>query len=313
MSGGSSQTQTQNTERSPWAPAGSSIQNNVISPLNQWSQNPMQYTGPQYVGPTGTQQQALGQQQQYLEGRAPGMVDATLQAWQGQLDPMQMLNAPGAMNPLNRYAGEVGRALDENIRPGYALAAAQQGFGGAYNSRRAMQDNRAMETAQRAIADFGGDLFANLYGQGAQLSRAAQAAAPGMLAFGQAPQQGLYALGGTQRAEQQQQQNLENARREFEQMEPYQRAAMMNQQLQPLANIGGTSIMTGTTTQNPSMLGQIAGLGMMGAGLMTGNPFMAMGGMGAGGGMSAGGALNPMSAMTFNPYSPAMAGMQPWT
>lgn len=52
----------------------------------------------------------------------------------------------------------------------------------------------------------------------------------------------------------------------------------------PIANLGGTTSGTSTTTntQNPNVAGMVMGGAMTGLGLMTGNPMMAMGGLSSG-------------------------------
>lgn len=65
----------------------------------------------------------------------------------------------------------------------------------------------------------------------------------------------------------------------------------------PIAGLGGTSNGTSTTTTPMNIGGMIGGAAMTGLGLMTGNPMMAMGGIGnMAGGASGGGMMMPQSS-----------------
>jgi hypothetical protein len=71
--------------------------------------------------------------------------------------------------------------------------------------------------------------------------------------------------------------------------------------LTPIAQLGGQSSGTQTSQTQTPLWQQLAGLGIAGAGLMSGNPMAAMGGMSALGGVTGGGLLSPLGNM--NPGS----------
>lgn len=315
MAGGSETTQNTTQQQQGWAPVMSGVQSNVINPMNQWAQNPLQYTGQSYIGPTNQQQQGTQQQSNFLQGAAPGIANSAIDAWGGSLNPGQYLNAPGAMNPLNLYASQVGRNLDENIRPGYASDANMAGQYGGYSSRRHLNDVVAQRDASEAIANFGGNLMGSLWNQGLQGSQQAQAMAPQMLQVGQMPGQMLYGLGGQQRGEMQMQQSLDNQRLNFEQMEPYQRAQMYGGLVSPLGSLAssGESSAVRETKNNPNLLG----MGMSAAMMAMGMPPMGGGTpqhstYGTGGGGMYGGNMAPQ---LYNPSAPRggmLTGGAPW-
>ena len=122
-----------------------------------------------------------------------------------------------------------------------------------------------------------------------------------MQAAGQLPgvSQGIAAnmIGAGQAREGYDQKALDAARQKFEEekyagLQPYAAATPL---LAQIGNMGGTSQSNSTTTQSQSPLSTIAGLGMMGASLMTGMP------MGAGGMTSPGTAMNGGWSTQVNP------------
>jgi len=300
MSKGGKQTQTSTSN--PWEPAADLIEDEVLPLAEQWGNRRRQYTGPSYIGQTDQQQQALGQQQGYYQGAGQtGVVDPATAAWQQSLDPAAFMNAPGAMNPLNLYAQQVGRNLDENIRPGYAMGQAQAGQHGGYSSERAQNERMAERGASEAIADYGGNLFGNLYNQGLQMRQNAISQAPGMFNLGAAPGQQLYNLAGIERNEQYAQQGMENAKREYEQNEAMDRARQMMGIAGPAAQLGGTSTQVGQ--KQSSLGGQLLGGGMMLAGGLLGGPAGAMAGGALGGGGAPGMGMSPMGMQQMrNPF-----------
>jgi len=325
--GGTTQTSqsTSTATRTPWQPAADLLTSQVMPLASQFGASPLQYTGASYIPRTPGQESALAGSLGYFGGAGQSIVDPTMQAWQASLDPAAFMNAPGAMNPLTNYAYEVGRALDENIRPGYARGAIGAGQYGGYSSERAQQERLAERDASEAIARYGGNLFGDLYGMGLQMRHNAVSQAPGMMGLGATPYQNLYALSGMDRAEAQRQQDLANARTEFGQMEPYTRASLLGQLLHPMAQLGGTveGERSGTTTteRNVSPFGALAGLGMTAAGLMGPGGFglLGAGGLGAGGlgagtaassAMSGLGMLPVVGAPMMNPvYPPSRWGL----
>lgn len=74
-------------------------------------------------------------------------------------------------------------------------------------------------------------------------------------------------------------------------MAPMQAVDWMKGSAVPIAGLGGTSDGTKTTFTPANTAGMIAGAGMAGLGLATGNPMMMMGGLGGMGGGSMGGSM----------------------
>lgn len=276
---------------------------NVINPLNAVAQTPFKYTGPQYIGETALQQDAAQQQRNFFGGSglntARGILGSTNSAWRDALDPYALVNAQGAMNPLRLYSEEVGRNLDENIRPGYDRAANMAGQYGGYSSRRALQDRLAQRDASEAIADAGSTLFSNLINQGQMRQFDAMRMAPTLLSIGQMPAEALYNLGGRDRAEAMQEQALRNQRAQFEQMEPYMRAQQYSGLVSPLLQAETTGSKTETTKKSPNLLGMGLSAALTAAQMSMGMPPTAA--LGGGGGISYGTSL---PSTPFNPYLP---------
>ncbi len=274
---------------------------NVINPLNAVAQTPFKYTGPQYIGETALQQDAAQQQRNFFGGSGPntamGILGSTNSAWRDALDPYAFVNAQGAMNPLRLYSEEVGRNLDENIRPGYAQAANAAGQYGGYSSRRALQDRLAQREASEAIADAGSTLFSNLINQGQRRQFEAMRMAPTLLSIGQMPAEALYNLGGRDRAEAMREQALLSQRAQFDQMEPYMRAQQYSGLVSPLLQAETTGSQSQTQRNIPNLLG----MGMSAAMMAAGMPPMGGGGGGGGGGISYGTSL---PSTPYNPYLP---------
>jgi hypothetical protein len=287
---------------------------NVIDPLNAVAKTPFEYTGPQYIGETALQQDAAQQQQNFFQGSGPntasGILGSTNSAWQNALDPYSFLNAQGAMNPLRQFSKEVGRNLDENIRPGYARAANMAGQYGGYSSRRDLQGLLAQRNASEAIADAGSSLFTNLINQGLEQRRQAMQFAPTLMNIGQMPGAALYNLGSRERAEEQRRQALSNQQTQFAQMEPYMRAQQYSGLVSPLLQAETTGSKTDTKKNSPNLIGMGLSAAMMGM-----SPF-SMGGAGASAGMGMpptgmgmGGGMTPV----YNPYAPWNRNATTWS
>lgn len=108
-------------------------------------------------------------------------------------------------------------------------------------------------------------------------------------------------IGAGQAREGYDQKDLDADRQKFEEekyagLQPYAAATPL---LSTIGNAGGTSQSNSTTTTSQNPISTIAGLGMMGAGLMTGMPGLGM--MGAGGMTMPGTAANGGWSTTVNP------------
>lgn len=246
------------------------LENDVIPGLQEWGQTPLSYTGPSYLGPNANITGGQGSQLGFAGGQGQQGINNALGAWQNSLDPNQALNAEGAFNPLQNYAFETGRALDENIRPGYASGAASAGQHGGYSSERHQGDLRAQRDASEAISRFGGQLTGQLANQGLQNSLAAQGMTGQMFGAGMMPGQVQQQIGDQQRGEQYAEQGMNNAETQFNQMEPYQRLSMLNSQMMPMANAFGES---NTTSVEPGKKTNWLGTGLGLAGTVLGGMY----------------------------------------
>lgn len=276
-----------------WDPVMRGLQSGVTAPLAQFGQTPLTYAGPSYIAPNAQMQQGLQGQANWAQGGGQGVVNNAIGAWGQQLNPMSYLQAPGAMNPLDMYAKNVGRAINENVLPGQRDNAIMAGHTG-YSSERNQAEALARARGAESIADYGGNLFSNLYQQGLGASQNALGMAPQMFSLGSMPAELQGRVGQFQRDEDYFRQDLGNQARQFAQMEPYQRAMMMQQGLLPMANLQrtvdtagststsgtseGESNSTSETRKQADMLGTLMSAGMMAGGLFTGNPAAVAGG-----------------------------------
>ena len=309
---------TQEATQQGWDPAMQGIQNEVLPGLQRWGQQPLGYTGPSYLNLTGDQ---LGGRQaglDYSGGAGQGVVSSAHEAWGQALDPSQFMRAQGAYSPLDTYASQVGRNLREQQLPGIRDQAIGQGQSGGYSSKRMQQEAMAGARASGDIAQYGANLTGSLYGQGINARNAAMAQGGQMYQLGLDPSRTQTALGDLNQGDAYQRQQMGNQMQQFEQMEPYQRMAMLGGQYGSYAPLGQTSSdsssSTSTQQKERDMLGLAMSLGQMALGAYTGGASSAASGLagmfggGGGGGGGGYGGLGGMGgypgAQMMNPYRP---------
>lgn len=269
--GGGDKKTTSTSTSAPWAAVVPHLKN-VFGTAEQLAGQPGQFfPGQTYAELDPLQQQGMQAQLGYAGG---GMGDQISAAQAAQMSALQ---APDiAANPYiggiaDVMASRLSRNLSENIMPG--LQAGAIGAGQSGGSRQGIAEGIAARGTQEALGASLADLYGGAYGQGLQARGQAMGMAPQMAQMGMMPGQVQQQVGGQMRTEAQRPIEEAMARHQFEQQEPWQRLGQYNQMLSGGQGYGTT---TGTTTQpSQGMFGNLLGAGMMGAGMLTGNPMMA--------------------------------------
>lgn len=259
-----------NTERS-WRPYGS-------------------YTGPAVAGFTDQQRQGMDEISRIAQsggGVTGGALDEVGRTLSGQY-----------LNFGNPSFGLMARRIRNQVQPELTSQWAMAG--------RGTGNDEAPEAVARGLGDAIGALAYQNYGD--ERGRMMQAAgmAPGLDAARYADAERLYGVG--ELGQQMNQANIGDQiyRAQYEQQQPSQ---ALDQQIRRLTQIGSMGQEgTGTTTATPSGLQVAAGLGLAGAGLMSGNPMMAMGGLMGGSTMPGTAANGGWSTTT----RPAWGWRLPW-
>ena len=176
-------------------------------------------------------------------------------------------------------SAEIGRnVLDQQARTGAGLRA--QGFQQAMGQAQTAFENQ-QRRQQQASQIFGGlgQAQAGLGGQQAALGQASAQLGLGLQGAQQKDVSGLLGLGGLEQA--QQQAGLDAYRKTIAERErsPYQNIGFLSDIFRGVPSTGGTY--TQKQTQDPSMLSQVAGLGLGLAGLGQAYPNMFSGIFGA--------------------------------
>lgn len=231
------------------------------------------------------QREALGGQADYARGLGAGVIDPATASWRSTLDP--------GMNP---YLGEAQSALADrfvqdmnlSVLPGLRTSATLAGHEGG-STRKNLTEGVATGLGLQGLARAQADMQYQGYQDALQQQRFGLGALPMMLEAGQMPSQMLYGVGEAYRGEDEMARQVQQARSEFYQDEPYLRASRALSLAHPLAGVGGTT--TGTqTVEKPGMSPLQAGLGIASlAGSFFGAPTAALGAAGAG----AGGVMSP--------------------
>jgi len=311
--------QTSGQALAPWDPAAAGL-TNIAQGAGGLAGTSQQYFPDQtFISQTPEQMAILQNQFSQAGGFGAGIVDPAMQAWQSQLAGP---NRDTFRNALDVYGADVGRQFERNILP-----AVKDQFvmgGGRRSSRAGIAEGLAAGEATDAIARYGAGLEMDFQRLGSQNQQFALGAAPGMMNLAQAPGQLQYGIQDQMQLDPRRQLNEDIARFDFGQNQG-QWGNLYNafNLLQPMAGQFGTMTggqagtqfgeQAGTTfgettsmgTQTgvnqslqtgggPSPFAQIAGVGLTAAGLASGNPFAAMGGMG-GGSIGGGGGFNPFS------------------
>src|SRR5262245_31381386 len=279
---GSKGSQTTNTSQNQtYTPTGAGYIYGALNNANALAAQgtPTIPTAP-VAGLTGQQQQAFN-----LAGNT-GIQNPYLQQASNYFSPSgaQQFYNPMAQSVTNQLQNIFGQQNQQNN------ASLTQAAGGVGADRIAVgQGNLANQQTLAA-----GQTYANLYGQAAQQ---AQSAAYGTAGLGAQAQQAntsdiqnLLTAGGLQQQQQQAQLNAPYQQQLAQMALPYQLQQFYSGQVGALAPaLGGTTWGSGTTTSqyDPSLFSQIAGIGLLGGGIL---------GKGSGGavGYDNGGGVSPI-------------------
>jgi len=282
--GGSSQTTEQSTKRDPWAPAQGNLRTaltnagNLAGDVNNFK--------PQY---SGTYNDSLDR----MEGLANGQSSANqyLQpVVQGSTENHgigqdYLRNVVGSNPSSNPYLEDIIQRQQEstsNAVNGQFSAAGRYGSGAHTGSLTKELGNQELNlrygdyNAQQGRLD---NAASSLFGQGFQGAQLAR-----NLDQSNYQQAGMLQNVGMQR----------NAQLDAENTAGLRANDWLTRQSLPIAGAGGTSDSTSVQSSKPSTMSQVIGGATAAAGIMSGNPMMAMNGFGSmsgggGGGLLAGG------------------------
>jgi len=264
--------QTTETESKPWGPYAENLQN-VFGKAKTLSQEPGSFFGGQtYAGFDPLQAQGMQGQLDYagggLQDQVAGFQDASQFA----------LNAPDVAN--NPYVGGmadvIGSRLQSNLDTSMGnIRDRMIDSGQTAGTRHGVAQGIAIGENQQALGDALANLYGGAYGQGLSAQGSALGMAPQTAQLGMLPGQVQLGIGGQMQGMEQRGIDEAMQRHAFEQDEPWDRLGRYKSMLSGAEGFGSSS---STTTQDSNPFGQILGLGMLGAGAMTGNPMLAGGG-----------------------------------
>lgn len=305
-----SSTQVQNTNQT-YTPTGTPYINQALTQAQGAASTPFQsYGGDLVAGFNPQQNLGISNINQYAGFAQPYIQNAQNYITQGAQNPLQNVS-----QYLNPYTQNVVDATQRQFDAGNKVQQSQL-LGNAASSGALGGDRQAVAQAELAKNQnlTQNPLIAGLYSQGfnsalgaAQTQQQAlMNAGYGIGNLGTAGQsaglQGAGAQFGVGQSQQQTQQaGLDSAYQQFLRQigDPFQKSQFLTQATAGLApSLGGTQqgqTNTTNTPAQPSILGQIAGLGMMAAGAYTGNPALMSAGAGGLGGGSKGSAGSPTS------------------
>lgn len=283
--GGSRQTKTTSETRNPWAPA-TPVLNDVLRNARQQGNDPSLFT-PTFSqstmgGVTGLE--GIAQNPTAQSGVLQNLINGSTQGYNTGLNTLDATANGSMLNNTNPYLDQV-----LNTASGRAADAVNAQFSGAgrYGSGAhtgvLAEKLGALETNAR-MGNYDAERQRQLAAAG-QLHQAGGAGAQyaGQMDASNVAQQQLLLQAGGMRDQ------MDAARRQA----PLNATQWMAQMGTPIAGLGGTSSGTSTTSTPANIPGMIGGGLMAGAGLLSGNPFAALNGMGrvAGGlsGSSSGG------------------------
>ena len=254
----------------------------------QFASQPFSMPAAPVAGFTPFQTQAFDQTQAIQGGLSPYYGQASAQMARAQA-PVTQNETASYMNP---YADQALAAMKKYVfdpQRRDTMGSAVRTAGGIGAERLALTSQNLDKTQADAVGQAQAGFYGQAMNQAQRAKEMALQSASGWANLGQGYQSGqLQATGALAGMGAQQQ-----AQSQRELMSPYELAlaeiAYPGQQASFLSGITNNmsnvfkGTQTGTTTTQaaqPSMFNQIAGLGMAGAGLMMGNPMMAMGGIG---------------------------------
>lgn len=303
-------------------PAGSSFIANALGMAQNAAATPFQgYGGELVAGLSPTQQAGISGVNANANFAQPYIHEAANYARAGAQSPMgnigQFFN-PFTQNVVDatQRQFDAGNQVQQSQLLGNARA--QSGVGGdrlaIAQSELAKQQNL---TQNPVIAGLYSQNFNQALGAAQQFQQAQSNASYGLGSLGTAGQNAALSGAGAQISAGGLEQGTQQARDTAAYQQflrqigyPVQMSQFLTGSVGALApSLGGTQSGNSNTTSTPaqpSLLGQIAGLGLAGAGLMTGNPMMAMSGIGGatGGGKGSSGGGKGSSGFTGNTSTP---------
>ena len=291
---GSKKTETTEAKKDPWAPA-QPLLTDILSSAQSLGSDPSRFT-PTFSGTTrdaAAGLEALGRTPTAQQGLLPGLTQDATRGYSGAIDTLTNTASGGMLGP-NPYLDDV---LATAGRRAADLVNAQFAGAGRYGS--------GAHTG--VLADRLGAIETNARMQNYDAERARQLNAAGLLT-GEA-QRGAQYANQSDAANVAQNQLLGQAGQMYDTFDNAVRTApLAATQWQaglatPIAGLGGTSQSTTTSSTPANIPGMIAG-GLMGvAGLASGNPMLALGGLSSGLGSASG------ASGSFNPAAYSSGGM----
>jgi len=283
-------TTTQTSQLEPWDPAAQGLEDIAGRATELAGVEQEFFPGQTFVGQSPEQQISLQNMYDTAGGYGSSIIDPAMKAWGTTTDQGYYDSASDA------YASNVGRQFNENILPHL-----QQGFTGQGGRRSSRQSLGAQQEADRALGDIARytGLQDIAYQGMAQTDRGRIMGQAGdMMNLGMRPEQMRYQLQEDMKYDEKMQLGEDMRRHEFEQTQgPWGNLQNAFNILNPLGATYGEQTGTGTSLQEGgggSPFSKIAGVGMTVAGMMTGNPMLAMGGMGSLSGGGGGGGTPPL-------------------
>lgn len=275
--GGKSEESESTQTSAPWAAIQPYLKD-VFGQAQDLNQQGMSYfPGQTYAGfdplQTQGQQGVLDYASQY-----PGMLAPYQQASQQMLNAPDVANNPYISGMADTIESRLNRNLQENLIPGVTQNALMAGQ--PSGSRAGVAEGIATRGTQEAIGSSLSDLYGGAYGQGLTAQTNALSMSPQMLQMGMVPSQIQQQVGAQRQG--MEQSGIDEAvnRQQYNQNAPWDALSRYNALLS-----GGLPFGTATTNSTQSggggLFGDLLGAGMSVAGLMTGNPMMAMGGLGS--------------------------------
>lgn len=298
--GGGEQESTTTQSAKPWAKLTPYL-TDVFRQAKRLSDTPGQfYPGQTYADFDPLQLQGMQGQLDYAGGALPGQIAQAQQAQSGALNAPDVANNPYIAGMADTITSRLGRNFSENLMPAIGDSALMAGQSGG--SRQGVAQGIAARGTQEATGDALAGLYGGAYGQGLQAQGNALQRAPQMAQYGLMPSQIQQGIGGMYQGQEQRGIDEGIARQNFANQEPWNRLGNYSNLLAGGQGYGTT---TGTTTQSGGgggLFGNLLGAGMTAAGVMSGNPGMAMSGMGSmfGGGAPTTAGMSPTSSYNYN-------------
>jgi len=276
-------TESQET-REPWGPTIPGLTNIANQANDLAGTNQEFFPGQTFQGMDSNQQQILANMGGNMQGYQDQFVNPANEAWGQQMD----LDRSYWDNALDSFSSNVGRNFNEHILPGLRDNYTSSGDFGRRSSAQGLDAMMLGERALGQIGEMGSMLNVDFERMRSQNQASALANTGNMMNLNNMP--GNMQFGNVTRQRQDAAKQLEEdmARHNFEQNQGTW--GNLNNSFNLLNPMGGQFMSSmGDTTKTTSGGGmspfqKMLGIGTTVAGVASGNPFMAMGGMGMGGG-----------------------------